>query len=64
MSGRHGPVERARRAAAELLAAYQAARTVDEREDVARMIACLMPGSSPTLAEMAERALAEAKAGR
>jgi len=57
----HDPVERARRAAAELLSAYQAAETTDQREDVARVIACLMPGSALSLTEMAANALAEVR---
>ena len=55
------PVQRARRAAAELLAAYEGARDTTEREDVARVIAGLSPGSSMSLAEMAQAALAEAR---
>lgn len=56
-----GPVERARRAVRELLACYVDARTVNEREAVAKLIACLTPTGALTLAEMADQALAIAK---
>lgn len=55
------PVERARHAATELLAAYEAAGDVTEREDIARIIACLEPRACRSLAEMAEAALAAAR---
>jgi hypothetical protein len=55
------PVERARRAVRDLLAAYQEARTTNEREMVARLIACLTPTGALSLAEMADQALAVAK---
>lgn len=54
-------VERARAAVRELLACYADARTIDEREDIARLIGCLQPGGGRSLAELAERALVLAR---
>ena len=51
------PVTRARRAVAEILASYEAARTTNEREDIARLIAVLTPNGGRPLAEMAAEAL-------
>jgi hypothetical protein len=55
------PVDRARRAAAELIAAWAEARSTTEREDISRVIACLSPAACRTLSEMAEEALGTAR---
>jgi hypothetical protein len=55
------PVERARAAVHELLAAYQDARTTNEREEVASAIALLTPNGGRPLAELAAEALRGAK---
>ena len=55
------PVARARHAVREVLAAYQAATTANEREAIARLIACLTPTGALSLAEMADQALAVAR---
>jgi hypothetical protein len=57
----NGVVPRAARAVRELLACYQQARTTNEREQVAKLIACLTPSGALSLAEMADQALAVAK---
>jgi hypothetical protein len=53
------PVERARQAVRDLLAAYQEASTTTEREDVARLIGLLTPNGGRSIAELAEAALTE-----
>jgi hypothetical protein len=54
-------LDRARRAAAELLVAYQDARDTTEREGVAAVIAQLTPHGARPLAELAAEALAAAR---
>jgi hypothetical protein len=55
------PVERARLAVAAILAAYSDANTSNEREAIARLIACLMPQGCRGIAEMAAEALQEGR---
>lgn len=54
-------IDRARRAAAELLAAYQDALDTTEREAVAATIARLTPHGARPLAELAQEALDAAR---
>lgn len=51
------PVDRARRAAAELLLCYVDARDTNEREAISRIVAELTGGPSASIAELAADAL-------
>lgn len=55
------PVEQARNGVASVIVALQRAKTANEREEIARLVACIMPSGCRSLSEMAQEALAVVK---